>query len=106
MVYFVILGVLDLLYRMRFYIKLVAWMFCRSGIFCFMEVAMKKVHSVLESLPKIDAHKEREVAAEAVKRECQVLWKTLCEADPEENMFTSSAYKKFMNGCVAKLGHI
>ena len=67
---------------------------------------MKKVHSVLEPLKEIDGHKETEVAADEVKRECQVLWKTLCKADPEENMFTSSAYKNFMVGCVAKLGRI
>ena len=81
-------------------------MFCRSRIFCFMEVAMKKAHSVIEPLPEADSQKKTGLAENEVKRECQFLWKTLCEADPEENMFTSSAYKNFMAGCVAKLGRI
>lgn len=64
---------------------------------------MGKVSSVYEPLPEVVEKNESELADDKVRNECQILWKTLCEADPEENMFTSNAYKNFMVGCVAKL---
>ena len=67
---------------------------------------MEKLDSVYEPLQEIADQKETELEENEIKRECQFLWKTLCEADPEENMFTSNAYKNFMVGCVAKLAYV
>ena len=69
-----------------------------------MEVAVKKWININELLPEVDDQKASGLAEDTVKRECQFLWNTLREADPEENMFNSNAYKNFMVGCVAKLG--
>lgn len=66
---------------------------------------MKNLDSVYDSQNVEDRIKTESVEDE-IQRECQVLWETLCEADPEKNLFTSNAYKKFMVGCAAKLGRM
>lgn len=63
---------------------------------------MKKLGSVYDS-QEVKVQIETESAEDEIQMECQVLWETLCEADPEKNLFTSNAYKKFMVGCAAKL---
>lgn len=70
----------------------------------FVEVAMGKLQGVYDSLEPVFEEKEICSAEDDIKRECQILWETLCDADPQENMFGTNSYKKFMVGCISKLG--
>lgn len=64
---------------------------------------MKKLGSVYDSSQEVKGEIETESTEDEIQMECQILWDTLCEADPEKNLFTTSFYKKFMVGCAAKL---
>ncbi len=64
---------------------------------------MEKLGIIYDSLEMILEKGEVNSAEEDIKRECQILWETLCEADPQENMFAEGSYKKFMVGCICKL---
>jgi len=67
---------------------------------------MNKLGAAVKTLTEDEVQKKEDFQEDEIKRECQLLWKTLCEADPNENMFSSNAYNKFMGGCVSKLRRI